>query len=607
MTFPNFSNLRTGMRRTPTRNPSVSRQRKASAITLVKNPIMMHGVNPGHRIGLLEQKPPYDFATIQKAYLVDGYLRQAIDKHSEAVLKEGFWFHGNPDQVSYIRKRLEMMGLATGEPWDLIIDSLVRDFAKFGNALLVVVPSPVSQPFASLNLKGLHGQTPIGGYFNLPVDQTIPIYDDNGKLEKWVQTLQGQKRVFDARSVIHFSYCRSAGQLWGAPPTLGAIEDIRALRQMEESIQRLVDKHLNPLIHQEVPDLVGDGQGRQEDVDDAVMIHQQMAPDGYIITPPGHKIQVLGVESKALRAESYLAINKKRVFADLDVNEEIMGESMGGHPTSDEIIAPMLPRTKFYQKLLSVQLTFYIINEILLEGGFDPYTYSEDRVEWVWNEIDIDRKIKEQTHVLNQYTMNAISLDETRSFFGLAPLTPEEEMGLYVNKIQIPQITAVHTIERITLGLDPVHPNSPANRDPSAETSGASDNQDGAGSGDDGEGGGGSVNIKPPSKIKAPPAKLTKVGGQVKNIIRPANQHGVKFSPNAPRAHKMHCFRYEVVLWADRYYDGKAEISEFLHLAESYKIPNHLIEAILEDISRNKSTQGVLAIQSRLWRYQENL
>lgn len=487
--------IRTGLKR-HNPNPGMQRQRRKAGIGRVSNPLKTSDAPQwGPRAQAIGSKPPFDFEAITKAYLVDPIYRQALDKHAELVLKEGYFLKGEPEPVAYLRKRLQRMSGATGIPWSVVVDTFVRDIIKYGNAFLLIARAGVQAIDLDTPASPLEGHSPIGAYWNLPVDQLFPVFNDNGVQTHWVRRLGNEEQPFPVKNVFHMVYCRPGGALWGAPYALGVVEDLRSYRQMEETMSKMVDKFGNPLIHQETPDITGTGEGRQEDVDDSGYIYQSMAPDGIIVTPPGHKFNIIGAESHALRIDPYINHWEERLYAGLGVSDIIMGKAsqVGAYP-SELITAPMHDRAKYFQEIIAEQVTYGVLFELLMEGGYDPWNDERDVVTWEWHELEVDRRIKEETHELNKFTMNTQTLDEVRNKFKNSSLTPEEEQGLYINKVQIPQITAVHRLLREEIRHEDIDYGN---------------------------------------------TKLPKDNKASKNKIQPTNQYGKKFSPGATTAHKL--------------------------------------------------------------------
>ncbi|MBN3585794.1 hypothetical protein JYB64_25730, partial [Algoriphagus aestuarii] len=88
----------------------------------------------------------------------------------------------------------------------------------------------------------------------------------------------------------------------------------------------------------------------------------------------------------------------------------------------------------------SLGIDNFIIHELLLEGGFDPITNPRDDVDFVFNEIDLDAKIKSENQAVFLYQHNAITEDEMRARIGKDPITDRSK--LYLNLVTIPRALA---------------------------------------------------------------------------------------------------------------------------------------------------------------------
>lgn len=386
----------------------------------------------------------FKFEDIDKAYNVDSFVRQGVDKYIELCTKHGWHLDcETPEPAEYLNRRLRLMGHLAGTEFQILLDSLVLDFIKYGNAFWIkkrqVVEHPLMPP------QGVAGKLqPVAGYFRADPKRMKPYWSKDGrKLLGWEFTVPDGKPIrFPRQDVIHFPHNVQAGDVWGSPFLVPVLEDVRAYRQCEEYVIKLLYKHLNPLMHHEVPDNTGGYGGRQEDVDAAFAAHQVIAPDGMIITPPGHKISMVGAESRALRGEGYMEILKARVYAGLGVSQLVMGE---GETTTtgsaDVMTATMHNRAKFLQRQLAELLTAHVLTELLLEGGFDPLN-PLDHTSWVWQDIETEAKIARENHTIQKWSTNLTTHEEARRELGLKPLSEEEMKGLFIHVVQIPELEA---------------------------------------------------------------------------------------------------------------------------------------------------------------------
>lgn len=424
----------------------------AAGIPHVDNPVSpFNYAITGLRAGLLYDPRRAELIDVQNAYEVDSYVFQSVSKHTEKLLMSGPIFKGNNDAaVQYVKTRFDMMSVSTGRYWFLPFEVAIRDFVKFANGFLVKARFPKNENIFTMKKKGMRRTStpkgtkpPVAGYFDLNPLYLIPNISE-GKHIGWRYRFSTAKDImFDLDDVIHLCYNKVSTSCYGFSYLVPVLEDVRALRQCEEMVIHLIYKNLNPLIQHEIPDRVGNGLGDQRDIDRVVNAHNIMAVNGYIATPPGHKINVIGVESRALRAEGYIKMIKYRVYAGLGLSDNIMGESSSGASGSTEAFASILmDRIRFFQLELSFLLTYLVVWEILQEGGFDPIFNEDDRVFWTFDEVDKAQKIRDEAHALLLYHGNAITESELRRIAQLPPLTKEDYKELYMNRIQIPLAAA---------------------------------------------------------------------------------------------------------------------------------------------------------------------
>lgn len=438
---------RTGFRISRTSEAS----KRSGDVPTVDNPTAQYTYAPGStRAGMLNSPGSVTFTDIENGYLVDSYIRQSADKYAEKIVREGFYFTGeNQSAVDYVKARLDMMTAAIGEYWMFPLMQAIRDYVRFGNGFLVKARLQKNANIFGQKKKGMRrtssmqGSTkaPVGGYFAVSPTSIEPVLDSKtNRLTAWKQNVSGQDAVeFELDDIVQLAYNKLSGSIYGISYLLPALDDVRALRQCEEMVLHLIFKSLNPLIHHEVPDTTGTGAGDQVDVDNAAAQHKTMAANGYLITPPNHKIHIIGVESKALRAEGYIAILKHRVYAGLGLSDAIMGEaSTISSGASDSFSVIMTDRVKYYQQELSNYFTYAIVWELLQEGGFDPIFNEKDRVYWKFNEVDIDRRIREEANYTQLYQGNVITEDEVRQLLNKPTLADADREKMYLNTVQIP-------------------------------------------------------------------------------------------------------------------------------------------------------------------------
>jgi hypothetical protein len=443
---------------------------KSPQLGSIKNPLYVGqdalptGLSRAQRLTV---RAPQYLHDITNAYLADSFARQGVDRHAELLTCPKL--KGNERPVRYLKKRLTALGIATGKPWEQLVSEIIHCYFKYANVFLI----KTRDKKAPLTKRALNPRVgAISGLFLAPVEQMRPVINEYGAVVSWIQqplmpanilpdssvaggyaystpqynhmprgwTAAKEPVPFDKEDVIHIAYNVQPGAIWGLSILAPVIEDIRLYRQIEEDVAQLIRKNLTPILHHQIPDVTGTGVGRQADIDRAIANYTGMAPDGFYVTPPGHELKVIGAESHAIRAEGYMLHYKARVYAGLGVSPVIMGEDSGAYGNAEAMIGVMVNRVKFCQEHLDTQFQWYLFNELLWEGGFDPWNNEEDRVKIVFNEIDTEGKVKYENHLMDGYNKNCITLTEVRERMDLPPLAvgSAEEKDLFIYRVQIP-------------------------------------------------------------------------------------------------------------------------------------------------------------------------
>ncbi|HYT45654.1 MAG TPA: hypothetical protein VEP90_25235, partial [Methylomirabilota bacterium] len=261
------------------------------------------------------------YETIDKAYDIDSYIRAGIDKYVELCVKQGWGMDaGSPEPIQYIYKRFQLIAIMCDKSFGAMLTELVSDFIKYGNAFWIKIRDIPPDGISWLPKKGVNDLPPVLGYFRADPKKMKPVSSKSGKqLMAWQFVPEfGKPKIFNREDIVHFAFNIQVSTVWGLPSISPVIEDVRAYRQAEEYVIRLLYKHLNPLMHHEVPAISEggyiEGGGRQEDVDAAYAAHTTTAPDGFIITAPGHKISMIGAESRSIRGEGYMKMLRERIY-----------------------------------------------------------------------------------------------------------------------------------------------------------------------------------------------------------------------------------------------------------------------------------------------------
>lgn len=380
--------------------------------------------------------PEFDLQSVQNAYDRDGYVRTAIDKYVDLIFKAGYTITGkNPKAVEYIQSRFAYMEETSGVPKDILFADIAHSMVLFHNVIIGKARTDDTNAFPSgSSTRGLDNMKPVAGYFPLNITTISVRRDKNGVVKGWQQEVEGQDKPvnFKPQDIIHMYYKKEAGKAFAQPSILAVIDDVRALREVEERTLHMLYRNIHPLFHikigsKEIP-------GTPEEVDETMAEVQNMSVEGGLVT--SERVEIKDVASnKVVDAEKYLLYFEKRVFTGLGVSETMMGRgSTANRNTSDNQKEEAIDRVKAYQKVTSVFINVAMINEMLREGGFDPLNKLEDRVEFKFTDPDASSKIQSESHAIFLYQNNAISEEEMRQMIGRDPITDQEREFLWFNQ-----------------------------------------------------------------------------------------------------------------------------------------------------------------------------
>ena len=413
---------------------SVPKIKKPALMPFVKDPTLRYNavkaVGRGHF-----QSPEYDLSEVGRIEDTDGYVRQAFDKKIALMFKEGWDITGpDPKSIKYVKARLAQISRASQIPTLMLFRQVGTGLIKKSNAFLIKIRKTEA---SGGRLRKESGKNifikPTAAYFVAP-PETMEYQLSGNKIVQWQQRMpNGDRKSYSPRDVIHFFYDRKEGFVFGTPTITPVVDDIRALRKIEENIELLVYQHLFPLFQYIVgtDDLPAtfDENGEHE-VDVVRREIQYMPTEGGIVTPERHEIKAIGAEGRAIRAEGYLEHFKKRVFAGLGVSAVDMGEGeTANRATADNMSRNLIDSVKDFQQIIEIFINEFILGELLLESTFGPSVLDEDRRCYLkFKEIDVDAQIKKEAHHADQFAKDLITWDEARTKTGYEPiLVPTRE------------------------------------------------------------------------------------------------------------------------------------------------------------------------------------
>lgn len=359
----------------------------------------------------------YDLSEIKDAVDTDSYLKIACIKYYQLIMKSGYRItSANENAVTYLKQRIRAMEFGTSVPFDVLLNGVAQDLVTYSNAFLV--KSRVDKIANGIDAKGVLDSKPVGGYFRMdPTTVTIKRSSDN-TISGYQQEVSSSTKTYKAEDVVHFYVDKEAGNAFGTPRISSALEDVKILRKVEGNTLSLLYRFALPLYQMKIGLPQENFMATDKEIREAQTQVEKMPMDGIIITNERTAFEEIGAKNTAIDMTPYLNYYEKRVFSALNVSETMMGRG-GAKQDADSMEQQIHDQVKFYQHMIEIFLENSVFNELLLEGGFNPIFNEEDRVNFVFNEISLDTKIKLENHVMTEYQGNLLTFDEARRQIGL--------------------------------------------------------------------------------------------------------------------------------------------------------------------------------------------
>ena len=470
----------------------------------VKNPV----TNYGYR----EIFSPAEYDLSQITLIEDGesYVRQAFQKKTALMFKEGEFFQGrNEETVEYIKSRIRQIEFVTGIPWRTLLKTTGKELISKSNFFWV----KVRKTNASGGTVGHKKMKPIAGYFPMAPETVFIRKNPDGSILKYKQILNdGRWAEFDPEDVIHFKCHVRPVFTFGTPQIIPVIPDIQALRRLEENVEILFYQTLFPIFQYKVgteskpASTIALPDGTVMDEIEYVRYQiQSMPSDGGIVTPERHDIKFIGAGSQIPNYQHVLAYFKGRVLAGLGISGIDIGDGdTANRSTADSLSKALIDSVKDYQDALEELVNAEVITELLLEGDFDfDPLVEENFVSLKFREIDIEEQMKKNVNAQLLYGADIIDLNEARHEAGLQPIQERQEEFMFTNR-QTLKILKEETKAQKTI----ISHSAAANPQPSSSSS---------------------------KKVKAKQDKKNAGAKIAKNKSAPTNQHGTKTGPQKSR------------------------------------------------------------------------
>lgn len=373
----------------------------------------------------------YNLSEIRDASEADSYIKIALSKYSYLIYKAGWRLKSeNQEAIDYTMKRFRLMSYATGVPMDILFQEIADDLVRYSNAFLIKSRVDYIPNIKAVGI--VDSRKPIGGYCRID-PATIKIKRDKcGNVIKYEQGKGENKKQWSPEDVIHIYMDKDANNAYGTPRIIAALDDVKLLRKIEGNVVALIHRFSMPLFQWKIG-LPQQGMGATDaEIRKTKREVEGSSLDGLIITNEKTEIKSIGAEGSALNAQGYLQYFENRVFTALSVSASQMGRG-GAKQDADSMEAQTHDTVKYIQRIISAFIENMMIGEILLEGGFDILD-TNNAVEYVFEEISLETKIKQENHEILKFQSNVNTFEEARRHIG-AKDVPDDENRLYQKMI----------------------------------------------------------------------------------------------------------------------------------------------------------------------------
>jgi hypothetical protein len=391
-------------------------------------------------------RPEYPLVDIGAAEDTDSYVYQAILKKLALAMKEGWNLTGmNPETVTYIKERFKQLAVAQDQTLRAMMIEMMGTLLRYHSVFLVKSRS-IEKSGGKIRTVGKRRLKPVAGYFVISPDTMEFRVGKDYKFKAFRHIMpDGRFKIFRPEDVVYIHVNKKPHFMSPTPPWHPVIEDVQALRQIEEHVQNLIYQHIYPIYQYKVGTEALPMRRYQDGSTEVDVVRakvRDMPSDGMIVTPERHEITGLGSESRALRAEAYLEHFKKRVVTGTGMSQLDFGEGdTANRATADSMSKLATGNVKFYQQCLADAINHHIIRELLLESSFRFDVFSEENlVELEFVEIDHEAQIKLQNHYMLLFQANVLTRPEARKLSGWEAMSEEQKEDCALCLIDIPKM-----------------------------------------------------------------------------------------------------------------------------------------------------------------------
>ena len=355
--------------------------------------------------------PDYDLDMVSHVIQIDGIVNRSISVFAEQIMKNGFEYHSKNDKVQeHLKRRITEIENFTNISFNELMTDVSRQLVSYANCYIIKVRQNDTSKYGKPYTLYGKNQKPIVGFFIAEATTMRVGVNATGQVVEYKQTVGGASKTWDARDVIHFTYNKIPGTFTGKTPILTILDDVRALRKLEEEVEILGFQYSIPLYlykvgNKDIPAAPGE-------IAEAAAHVNNMPAYGMLVVPGHHTIEVPSNSNTPVDIMQFIQHFKSRIYSGIGVSSVAMGEAGTSNRNTSEVLDGSLQNiTKSYQNILKYTTQLEILREFLLDGGFDPLI---EQYEFNFPEIDLENQIKKENNIIQKWQNNLISREEAR-------------------------------------------------------------------------------------------------------------------------------------------------------------------------------------------------
>ena len=355
-----------GERRMTLPRPLMYSNPTSHAVTMLRDQKIYHG-------------PVHDLSEIALAMDVEPYVNQSVRKHREQILKEGYSIVGEDDEmIDYINRRLFEISLISGVSTNEFIREFAYNLAAYATSFLVLKRDATKSSGRKIKWHGKKLE-PIAAIYPMDPTSVSVQLNDFGHPKKWKQVVdrsasRDNERTYNATDVIVATIDKKAGFVFGTPYILPVLDDVRALRRLEELAETAARKYAFPSSHWKV----GSDEFPAEAYDDGtteIQILQgqvqNMTPEGGLVTSHRIEHEIINESAAAFDVEKYIKYYEERVLGGLRLSPVDIGRGDVSKASAGAVSQSLQDSSRDFQAIIQDRLTNELIIPLLLEGGFN--------------------------------------------------------------------------------------------------------------------------------------------------------------------------------------------------------------------------------------------